>query len=70
MLHWYLWLVRRRGCENDTRVITIQREQYGVTVHLFIGTSIIPKMYTIYWISLFYVPYLHHKKSIHIIKSD
>jgi hypothetical protein len=22
----------------DTRVITIQREQYGATVHLFIGT--------------------------------
>jgi hypothetical protein len=23
---------------SDARVITIQREQYGVTVHLFIGT--------------------------------
>jgi hypothetical protein len=24
---------------SDARVITIQREQYGVTVHLFIGTG-------------------------------
>jgi hypothetical protein len=24
----------------------------------------------LYWISSFYVPYLHHKKSIHITKSD
>jgi hypothetical protein len=23
---------------NDARAITMQREQYGVTVHLFIGT--------------------------------
>jgi hypothetical protein len=25
--------------ESDARVITSQREQYGVTVHLFIGTE-------------------------------
>jgi hypothetical protein len=25
--------------ENDSRVIIIQREQYGGTVHLFIGTE-------------------------------
>jgi hypothetical protein len=54
MLHWYLWLVRRRGCENDARVITVQREQYSVTVHLFIGTgrssdkSIFMSLVTIY----------------------
>ena len=36
MLHWYLRLARRRGCE---RANTNHREQYGVTVHLFIGTG-------------------------------
>jgi hypothetical protein len=35
ILHWYLRLARRRECE---RMITIQCEQYGGTVHLFIGT--------------------------------
>jgi hypothetical protein len=35
ILHSYLWLDRRR--KGDARVITIQREQYGVTVHLLIG---------------------------------
>jgi hypothetical protein len=34
MLHGYLRLARRR--ERD---ITIQREQYGATVHLCIGTG-------------------------------
>jgi hypothetical protein len=34
ILHWYLWLPQRWRHE---RVITSQREQYGVTVHLFIG---------------------------------
>jgi hypothetical protein len=33
----YLWLVRRRERESDARVITAQREQYDVIVHLFIG---------------------------------
>ena len=36
ILHWYLWLARRWRRE---RVITIQREQYGVIVHLFISTG-------------------------------
>jgi hypothetical protein len=36
ILHWYLWLSRRR---SRKRVITILREQYSVTVHLFIGTG-------------------------------
>jgi hypothetical protein len=38
ILHLYLWLDRRWKSESDVRVITVQREQYGVTVHLFIGT--------------------------------
>jgi hypothetical protein len=38
ILHWYLRLSRRWKSENDARVNTIQREQYGVIVHLFIGT--------------------------------
>jgi hypothetical protein len=39
MLHLYLWLDRRWKNGSDTRVITIQCEQYGVTIHLFIGTG-------------------------------
>jgi hypothetical protein len=35
----YLRLVRRRERESGARVITAQHEQYGVTVHLFIGTG-------------------------------
>jgi hypothetical protein len=35
----YLRLVRRRERESDARVITAQREQYSITVHLFIGTG-------------------------------
>jgi hypothetical protein len=38
MLHLYLRLGRRWKSGSNARVITIQREQYGVTVHLFIGT--------------------------------
>jgi hypothetical protein len=37
-LHLYLRLDRRQGCKCDTRANTSQREQYGGTVHLFIGT--------------------------------
>jgi hypothetical protein len=37
-LHLYLRLDRRPKSESDVRAITSQREQYGVTVHLFIGT--------------------------------
>jgi hypothetical protein len=39
ILHWYLRLARRWGCE---RVNTIQHEQYDATVHLFIGTRYSP----------------------------
>jgi hypothetical protein len=38
-LHLYLWLDRRCELKSDVRVNTSQREQYGVTVHLFIGTG-------------------------------
>jgi hypothetical protein len=38
VLHLYLRLVRRWKSGSDASVITIQREQYGVTFHLFIGT--------------------------------
>jgi hypothetical protein len=37
-LHLYLRLDRRQRSESDVRAITSQREQYGVTVQLFIGT--------------------------------
>jgi hypothetical protein len=36
-LHLYLRLDRRQKSKRDTRVNTSQREQYGGTVHLFIG---------------------------------
>jgi hypothetical protein len=38
-LHLYLRLDRRQKSKRDTRVNTNQREQYGGTVHLFIGTG-------------------------------
>jgi hypothetical protein len=38
-LHLYLRLDRRQKSRRDARVNTSQREQYGVTVHLFIGTG-------------------------------
>jgi hypothetical protein len=38
-LHLYLRLDRRRKFKCDVRVNTSQREQYRVTVHLFIGTG-------------------------------
>jgi hypothetical protein len=38
-LHLYLRLDRRRKSKYDVRVNTSQREQYMVTVHLFIGTG-------------------------------
>jgi hypothetical protein len=37
-LHLYLRLDRRQKSRRDVRVDTSQCEQYGVTVHLFIGT--------------------------------
>jgi hypothetical protein len=33
-----LWLDRRQKSKRDARVNTNQHEQYGGTVHLFIGT--------------------------------
>jgi hypothetical protein len=36
-LHLYLRLDRRQKSERDVRMSTSQREQYGGTVHLFIG---------------------------------
>jgi hypothetical protein len=38
-LHLYLRLDRRQKSKRDARVNTSQREQYGGTVHLFIGTG-------------------------------
>jgi hypothetical protein len=38
-LHLYLRLDRRQKSKCGARVNTGQREQYGVTVHLFIGTG-------------------------------
>jgi hypothetical protein len=37
-LHLYLRLDRRKKSKRDARANTSQREQYGGTVHLFIGT--------------------------------
>ena len=47
ILHLYLLLDRRWKSESDARVITIQREQYGGTIHLFIGTGRSPDKITI-----------------------
>jgi hypothetical protein len=38
-LHLYLRLDKRQKYKCDARASTIQREQYGGTVHLFIGTG-------------------------------
>jgi hypothetical protein len=38
-LHLYLRFDRRCELESDVRVSTSQHEQYGATVHLFIGTG-------------------------------
>jgi hypothetical protein len=53
-LHLYLRLDRRQGCKCDARANTSQSEQYGGTVHLFIGTgrnlceiTFMPFMFTI-----------------------
>jgi hypothetical protein len=53
-LHLYLYLHRRQKSKCDVRVNTSLREQYGGTVHLFIGTgrnlckiTFMPFMYTI-----------------------
>jgi hypothetical protein len=53
-LHLYLWLDRRQKYKRDARANISQREQYGGTVHLFIGTgcslceiTFMPFMFTI-----------------------
>jgi hypothetical protein len=38
-LHLYLWLDRRQKFKRDARANISQCEQYGGTVHLFIGTG-------------------------------
>jgi hypothetical protein len=38
-LHSYLRLGRRQKSKRDARMNTSQREQYGGSVHLFIGTG-------------------------------
>jgi hypothetical protein len=38
-LHLYLRLDRRQKSKRDARMSTSTREQYGGTVHLFIGTG-------------------------------
>jgi hypothetical protein len=38
-LHLYLQLDRRQKSKCDVQVNTSQREQYEVTIHLFIGTG-------------------------------
>jgi hypothetical protein len=52
--HLYLRLDRRRKSKCDVRVNTSKREQYGGTVHIFIGTrrnlckiTFMPFMFTI-----------------------
>jgi hypothetical protein len=46
IIQWYLRFARRWECKDDAREITIQREQYGGTVHLFIGTGHSPDKIT------------------------
>jgi hypothetical protein len=53
-LHLYFRLDRKQKSKCDARVNTSQREQYGATVHLFIGTgrslckiTFMPFMFTI-----------------------
>jgi hypothetical protein len=53
-LHLYLRLDRRQKSKRDARMNTSQREQYGGTVHLFIGIrrslcriTFVPFMFTI-----------------------
>jgi hypothetical protein len=59
-LHLYLRLDRRKKYKCDARASTSQREQYGGTVHLFIGTghnlceiTFIPFMFTIDLITMY-----------------
>jgi hypothetical protein len=45
-LNFYLRLNRRQKSKHDTRANTSQHEQYGGTVHLFIGTGHSPVIFT------------------------
>jgi hypothetical protein len=45
-LHLYLRLDRRQESKRDAQVNIGQREQYGATVHLFIGTGRSPTKIT------------------------
>jgi hypothetical protein len=45
-LHLYLRLDRRQRYKRDARASTSQREQYGSTVHLFIGIGCSPRKIT------------------------
>ena len=56
-LHLYLRLDRRQKSKRDTRVNTSHREQYGGTVHLFIGTGYNPYKIT-------YMPFTFGDNSI------
>jgi hypothetical protein len=51
ILHWYLRLARRW---RRVRLITIQREQFGVIVHLFIGTGCNPGEITFMTLNVIY----------------
>ena len=59
-LHWYIRLDRRQKYKCDARASTNQREQYGGTVHLFIGKgrslrkiTFMPFIFTIDLITIF-----------------
>ena len=45
---------------SDTRAITIQREQYGATVHLFIGTGRSPSKSTFMPLTFIYNYNMNH----------
>jgi hypothetical protein len=53
-LHLYLWLDRRRKSKCDVRVNTSQREQYMITVHLFIGVGHSPVKITFMSLTTYY----------------
>jgi hypothetical protein len=50
ILHWYLRLARRWRCEG---LITNQREQYNVTIHLFIGMGHNPSKITFMTLNIY-----------------
>ena len=64
-LYLYLRLDRRRKCKCDVRVNTSQREQYSVTVHLFIGTRRSPDKIT--FMSMTFT--LNHNASYQVLSS-